>query len=95
MKKYTIYSNFCALDEVSTKKEAEALVKSSKGECWYKLTEPTLEDKLKKCKKITNDTFDYIIDSIEQMTPAEKIKHLETFEPIYIKMLEESKKTCW
>lgn len=40
MKKYTIYSNFGPLDEVSTKKEAETLVKASRGECWYKLTEP-------------------------------------------------------
>lgn len=72
MKKYTIYSVFGPMDEVSTKKEAEALVKSSKGECWYKLTELTPEDKSKKCKKITNDTFDYIIDSIEQMTNEKK-----------------------
>lgn len=50
MKKYTIYSNFGPLTEVSTKKEAEALVKTSRGECWYKLTEPIHKKPLEESK---------------------------------------------
>ena len=80
MKKYTIYSNFGVLDEVSTKKEAEALVKTSRGECWYKLTEPTLNklNKRQKTKmlevKINDELYEILTE--ETKTEADFVDYL-------------------
>lgn len=80
MKKYTIYSNFGVLDEVSTKKEAETLVKTSRGECWYKLTEPTLNELNKRQKtemlevKINDELYGILTE--ETKTEADLVDYL-------------------
>ena len=80
MKKYTIYSNFGVLDEVSTKKEAETIVKTSRGECWYKLTEPTLNELNKRQKtemlevEINDELYEILTE--ETKTEADLVDYL-------------------